>query len=191
MKSLGALLVCAPLCIAGYGVIRLIGKADGQYGPGLDWQFAHLVGLLGLGLFIPVVVGLGWMLPSGGVRNAVVTVTLIGLAATIIQFGADVVFAAEANDAVDMSRRSDDFSAIPGIRMAIYSVGPQLFFLGLVVLTALLVRARRLPWWSPVVALASVLLPAVNLGLLPIAGVGLLAAICPASDSRTRQMSNV
>ncbi|QIS19275.1 hypothetical protein [Nocardia terpenica] len=54
MKSSGVLLVSALLCFCGYGLIRLAGKAGGQYGPGFVWQVAHLVGLVALVLFVPV-----------------------------------------------------------------------------------------------------------------------------------------
>lgn len=179
MKALGTLLVSAPLCIFGYGVLRLVGRADGDYGPGIDWQAAHIVGLIGMVLFIPAVLGLGRMLAPDAWRTATVVATIIGLAATIVQFGADIAFAAQAADKAEMSSLSHDFSAVPGVRIAFYMVGPQLFFLGLVVLAALLAQSRKLPWWSPVLLLVSVLLPVLTLDLMPIAGLGLLVALFP------------
>ncbi|MFI7003560.1 hypothetical protein [Nocardia sp. NPDC050175] len=177
MKSPGVLLISAPLFFSGYGVIRLFGLADGRYGPGIDWQAAHIVGLIGMVLFVPAVLGMERLLPRGKWRSGTVIVTLIGLAATIVQFCADIVFAALATDKADMSRLSHEFSAIPGVRPAFYTVGPLLFFLGLIVLTALLVRAGRLPWWSPVVLAISTMVPLLTLDLIPIAGVGVLASV--------------
>ncbi|MEV6555813.1 hypothetical protein AB0M22_08865 [Nocardia sp. NPDC051756] len=177
MKSPGVLLFSAPLFFSGYGVIRLFGLADGHYGPGIDWQAAHIVGLIGMVLFVPAVLGLERLLPHSKWGMGTVIVTLTGLAATIVQFGADVVFAAMAADRADMSRLSREFSAVPGVRLAFYEVGPPLFFLGLIVLTVLLVRAGRLPWWSPVVMAVSTMAPMLTLDVIPLAGVGILASL--------------
>ncbi|RDI59635.1 hypothetical protein [Nocardia pseudobrasiliensis] len=177
MRYFGALLICAPLCLFGYGVIRLIGLARGDYGPGAVWQLAHVVALIGLMLFVAVVIGLGRLLPAGIGRTATVALTLIGLAAGIVQFGADIIIAAQASDHAEMARLSREFSAIAGVRAVVYTVVPQLFFLGLVVLAALLARRGRLPWWSPALLLVSVVLPAVALDLLPVAAVGVLVAL--------------
>ncbi|MFI6170325.1 hypothetical protein ACIBCN_26325 [Nocardia sp. NPDC051052] len=177
MKSPGVLLISAPLFFSGYGVIRLFGLADGRYGPGVDWQAAHIVGLIGMVLFIPAVLGLQRLLPQGNWRTGTVIVTLVGLAASIVQFGADIAFAAMAEDKADMSRLSHEFSAIPGVRPAFYEVGPPLFFLGLIVLTVLLARAGRLPWWSPVVLAVSTMMPMLTLDLIPLAGIGIVASV--------------
>ncbi|MFF3222408.1 hypothetical protein ACFYV7_06395 [Nocardia suismassiliense] len=179
MKSPGVLLFAAPLFFSGYGVIRLFGRADGRYGPGLDWQAAHIVGLIGMALFVPAVLGMGRLLPSNALRNSAIAVTLIGLAATVVQFVADIVFAAQAADKAEMSRLSNAFSDIPGVRPAFYLVGPPLFFLGLIGLTILLVRADRLRWWSPVLMAISTLSPMITLDLIPLAGVGMLVAVLP------------
>ncbi|WP_433659322.1 hypothetical protein ACQPW1_43580 [Nocardia sp. CA-128927] len=179
MKSPGVLLFSARLFFSGYGVIRLFGLADGRYGPGIDWQAAHIVGLIGMVLFVPAVFGMERLLPQGNWRTGTVIVTLAGLAASIVQFSADIVFAALAADKADMSRLSHEFSAVPGVRLAFYTVGPPLFFLGLIVLTVLLARAGRLPWWSPVVMAVSAMLPLLTLDLMPLAGVGILASVLP------------
>ncbi|CAM4518374.1 hypothetical protein NONI108955_40995 [Nocardia ninae] len=173
------LLFAAPLFFSGYGVIRLFGRADGRYGPGLDWQVAHIVGLIGMVLFVPVVLGMGRLLASNALRNSAIAVALIGLATTIVQFVADVVFAAQAADKAEMSRLSNAFSDIPGVRPAFYLVGPPLFFVGLIVLTILLVRAGRLRWWSPVLMAISTLSPMITLDLIPLAGVGMLVSVLP------------
>ncbi|WP_433797006.1 hypothetical protein [Actinoplanes sp. CA-252034] len=51
-------LVAAPLAMTAYGIARILGRIDGHYGPGPDWQIAHLLGLTGMVLFIPVVLAL-------------------------------------------------------------------------------------------------------------------------------------
>ncbi|MBB5868050.1 hypothetical protein F4553_001429 [Allocatelliglobosispora scoriae] len=178
-RSLGPLLIAAPLCIAGYGAIRLIGMADGRYGPGLDWQLAHLVALVGMVAFVPVILRLSRWTRPGRLRTTVVAATLFGLAASMVQFGADIVEALMAEDKAEMRRLSRSFTSIPGVEPVVYQIGPQLFFLGLVALAALLTRAGRLPWWSPVLILVSVVLPVFTLDLITVTGLGILIAFAP------------
>jgi hypothetical protein len=173
-------LVIGPLGLAVYGVLRLLGKVDGDYGPGWDWQLAHLVGLVGMLFFVAAVLNLGRLLPRTPWRTGVVAVTLIGLAASMVQFGADMVEGFMAADRAELKSLQHDFTAIPGVEPAFYTVGPQLFFLGLLALTILLAVARQLPWWSPVVLLAGILLPPLTLDLIPVAALCILVALLPA-----------
>ncbi|WP_144123836.1 hypothetical protein [Catellatospora sichuanensis] len=179
-KPAAVALFAAPLLLAAYGLVRLVGKSDGMYGPGLDWQAAHLLALAGVLLFVPGVLHLGGLLPRGPWRSGVVGVTLFGLAASMVQFGADIWFALRADDKAGMQALSGDFGDIPGVDLVVYQVGPQLFFVGLLVLAILAARARRLPWWSPAVLLVGILLPPVTLDLLPLSGLLILAALWPA-----------
>ena len=172
-------LIAAPLFLAAYGVIRLIGRADGSYGPGLDWQAAHLANLVSLALFVVVVLGMRRMLPGGPWREVVVVGTLAGIAALAGQFINDIVAAALATDRPEMVVIGDRFQAVPGVMPAFYTVGPQLFAIGLVVLTAVVARVGRLPWWSAVLVPVGIILPAFTLNLLPVAALVLLAAYAP------------
>lgn len=175
--------IIGPLCLVAYGVLRLLGKLDGNYGPGWDWQVAHLAGLLGMVFFVPAVLMLGRLLPRSPWRTGVVAVTLIGLVASMVQFGADMVEAFMAADRAELKSLQHDFSAIPGVEPAFYTVGPQLFFVGLLVLTILLAVARRLPWWSPVVLLVGLVLAPITLDLIPVTGLCMLAALLPARST--------
>ncbi|MEU7825564.1 hypothetical protein [Catellatospora sp. NPDC049133] len=180
-KTAAVALIAAPLLLAAYGVVRIVGKSDGVYGPGLDWQAAHLLALAGVVLFVPAILGLGALLPRGAWRSGTVAVTMFGLAASMVQFGADIWFALRADDKAGMRALSGDFGDIPGVDLVVYQVGPQLFFVGLLVLAILAARTRRLPWWSPVVLLIGILLPPVTLDLLPLSGLLILAALWPAT----------
>jgi hypothetical protein len=140
--------VAAPLFMLAYGVIRLIGRLDGVYGPGVDWQAAHLANLAGLVLFAFVVFGIRRLLTPGWGRDAVVIATLVGAAASIVQFVADIVEGLLAADKAEMRELSREFHALPGVDLAFYQVGPQLLYVGMIVLTAMLARERKLPWWS-------------------------------------------
>lgn len=177
MRILRVLSIAAPLCLAGYGVVRLIGRAGGHYGPGWSWEVAHLLALAGIVAFGPVVVGLGRALPRRPQSTAIAAVTLLGLVAMAVQFGADILNGLLADDPAELKARAHEFSQPQWVSLAFYSVGPQLFFVGLVGLTVLLAANRRAPWWSPVLVTVSVLLPLVTLNLLPVAGLGLLIGL--------------
>ncbi|MFF2327757.1 MULTISPECIES: hypothetical protein [unclassified Streptomyces] len=56
-RSRAAFLV-GPALMAGYGVVRLIGRAVGDYGPGVWWTVAHLLFLAGVVVFAAVFRGL-------------------------------------------------------------------------------------------------------------------------------------
>jgi hypothetical protein len=171
--------IAAPLAMAGYGVARLIGRLDDSYGPGFDWQLAHFLGLAGLLLFVPLVLGMRQLVAAGPAREVAVAVTLAGLAASIVQFGADIVQAFLAADRAELRSLQSDFSGLPGVQAAVYDFGPLCFYLGVVALAALVAQAGRLPWWSPALLLAAVLLPAVTLDLMPLSGLLMLVALLP------------
>lgn len=187
MKRAALFLIAGPVGIAAYGLVRLWGKSDGVYGPGFDWQAAHLVALAGMVCFVPAVLALSRLLPRSRWRDGVVVLTLVGLAATMVQFGADIVEGLLAADRAEMSALGADFKDIPGVEVAFYDVVPQFFFLGLVVLAGMLAARRRLPWWSVPLLLGGIVLPAVTLDLLPIAGLCMLAALAPALPLLRRQ----
>ncbi|MEU5903228.1 hypothetical protein [Micromonospora sp. NPDC047527] len=192
MRRASIFLVAGPTCIVGYGLLRLWGRSDGTYGPGLDWQAAHLVGLAGMVFFVPAVLALARLLPRSPWRTGVVALTLVGLAATMVQFGADIVEGLMAADRAEMSALGADFKDIPGVEIAFYDVVPQLFFLGLVVLAGMLVASRRLPWWSVPLLLAGIVAPVVTLDLLPLGGLCMLVALAPALPAlRQRPMRSV
>ncbi|GAB3796122.1 hypothetical protein [Micromonospora zhanjiangensis] len=85
-----------------------------------------------------------------------------------------------------MQSLSQRFADLPGVTPAFYTVGPQLFFVGVLVLALLLVLARRLPWWSPVALLLGVLASTVTLDLLPLTGLLMLVALWPATRADPR-----
>lgn len=171
--------VAAPLLMLAYGVIRLVGRMDGVYGPGLDWQAAHLANLAGLVLFVFLVLGIRRLLPRGVGRETVVAFTLVGAGASIVQFVVDIAWGLLAADKAGMRELSRQFRALPGVDLAFYQVGPQLLYVGVVALTGMLAYRRLLPWWSVGLVLVSSLLPVATLDLLPVAAAGYLVALLP------------
>ncbi|WP_406070487.1 hypothetical protein [Micromonospora sp. NBC_01638] len=191
MKRAALYVIAGPVGIAVYGLVRLWARSDGVYGPGFDWQAAHLVALAGMVFFVPGVLALSRLLPRSRWRTGVVAFTLVGLAATVVQFVADIVEGLLAADRAEMSALGADFKDIPGVEVAFYDVVPQFFFLGLVVLAGMLAAKRRLPWWSVPLLLAGIVLPAVTLDLLPIGGLCMLAALAPALPILRQQRERV
>jgi hypothetical protein len=171
--------VAAPLCMLTYGVVRLVGRMDGTYGPGVDWQIAHLANLAGLVLLVFLVFGIRRLLAPGAGRAVLTIVTLVGAATSIVQFVADIVEGLLAADKAGMRELNRQFHALPGVDLAFYQVGPQLLYVGMIALTALLARERTLPRWSVAVVLVSSLLPLVTLDLLPLGAIGYLVALVP------------
>ncbi|MCP2169739.1 hypothetical protein [Goodfellowiella coeruleoviolacea] len=179
MKLTGVCLITAPLFFLCYGIIRLVGRLDGQYGPGLDWQAAHVSNLIGLLLCVPLALGLGRLLAGTRGRGLAVGLTLVGVATSVVQFVVDIVAGLLAADRAEMSAISRGFTSLPGVQPVFYQVGPQLMFVGLLVLAVLLARAKALPWWGPVLVLAGPCLGLVSLDLLPVAALCLLAGFAP------------
>ncbi|MEU5784581.1 hypothetical protein [Micromonospora lupini] len=186
MRRAAFFVIAGPACIVGYGLVRLWGKSDGTYGPGFDWQAAHLVALAGMVCFVPAVLALAGLLRPSRWRTGLVAVTLVGLAATMVQFGADIVEGLLAADRAEMSALGADFKDVPGVEVVVYDVVPQLFFVGLVVLAGMLAAQRRLPWWSVGLLLVGIVLPAVTLDLLPLGGLCMLVALAPAVPALRR-----
>lgn len=177
--------LAAPILFSGYGIARLIGQSDGEYGPGFDWQVAHVLGLVSVALFGILALSVRRVASGtpGPPMVVAVAVTLLGVAATIVQLGADVINGLLASDAAELGELGTDFQSTPGMDLVIYTVGPTLLFVGLVGILALLAYAGRdprpVPWWSAPVLLAGSLLPLPNLDLLPIAGLLMTVALLP------------
>ncbi|MFI6845519.1 hypothetical protein ACIBJD_12795 [Kitasatospora sp. NPDC050467] len=86
-----------------------------------------------------------------------------------------------AVDKADQHRLFDSIQSRPGVLPAFYSVGPLLFYIGLLALlvAASVGRARTLRWWSPVLMLAGTAMTAADLAMIPVAGALYLAALAP------------
>ncbi|WP_405899517.1 hypothetical protein OG242_20330 [Streptomyces sp. NBC_00727] len=164
--------LAGPALMAGYGVVRLIGRAVGDYGPGVWWSAAHVLFLAGVLAFVPVFLGL--RLPAGerGGRRAGVRVAaglgLLGTAAVAVQAVIDLVVGFLAADDQAMSDMFEKVQDVPGVMPVVYTVLPMLFWLGLLALVTLLAFFRRgeVPGWSPLLVLAGVVMMAMSLDLL-------------------------
>lgn len=172
-------LVAAPLCLLTYGVLRLLGQHVGNYGPGLAWIAGHIAAVLGFLLFVPVVLAMRRELPRHRGITATVAVAVIGIGALVVQFGVDVVAALGAANHAGLEAAEQKFGAIPGVKVAFYDLGPQLFYLGLLVLVVLLVLAKALPWWGALAVAIGISVPALSLNLLPFGSLALFVGLFP------------
>ncbi|MFD5191390.1 hypothetical protein ACFWMU_25160 [Streptomyces sp. NPDC058357] len=182
---LGAALLAGPVLMAGYGVVRLVGRAVGDYGPGVWWSVAHLLFLAGVLAFVPVFLGLRRLAGErGGGRvagEAAAWTGLLGAAAVVVQAVIDLAAGFVSADKEAMSEMFDRVQGVPGVMPLVYTVVPMLFWLGLLALVTLLAFLRRdlVRAWTPVLVLAGTAAMAVSLDLLPVGALCLGAALLP------------
>ncbi|MFD0026016.1 hypothetical protein [Streptomyces sp. NPDC058382] len=185
-KSVSAtMFIVGPVLMAGYGLVRLTGRAVSDYGPGAWWSVAHLLFLAGVLAFVPVFLRL-WT-PAGvhGGRRTGVRVAagagLVGVAAVAVQAVIDLVVGFAAADDRARSDMFDKVQDVPGVMPAVYTVVPMLFWAGLLALVTLLAFFRRdeMPAWSPLLVLAGIVLMTTSLDLLTVGALCIGAALYP------------
>ncbi|WP_413752886.1 hypothetical protein NRF20_17825 [Streptomyces sp. R-74717] len=159
--------LAGPALMAGYGAVRLTGRAVSDYGPGVWWTLAHLLFLAGGLVFVPVFLGLRKTAVVRGGRRAAVEVAawagLVGAAAVAVQAVIDLVVGFVAADEQAMSDLFGRVQDVPGVMPLVYTAVPLLFWLGLLALVTLLALFRRdlVRAWAPVAVLAGVVLTAI------------------------------
>ncbi|MFE5805790.1 hypothetical protein [Streptomyces sp. NPDC056491] len=178
-----AAFVTAPLCMLVYGLIRL---SDPDHGPGAAWTAGHIALLAGVLQFALILPALHRMTgPARGAgRLGAAAATLLGLAgmlALTAQAVIDLVVGFRAADRPEMSRLFDEIQSHPGVLPAVYTVGPVLFYVGLLWLLVHLSVQRRVSPWRPVMVLLGTATTAVSLDLLPLGALFFTAALLPRS----------
>ncbi|MFD7618000.1 hypothetical protein [Streptomyces sp. NPDC059802] len=178
-------LLMGPALMAGYGVVRLVGRAVSDYGPGVWWSLAHLLFLAGVLAFVPVFLGLRKLAGERGGKRVAAEVAawtgLLGAAAVAVQAVIDLAAGFVAADKEAMSEIFDRVQGVPGVMPLVYTAVPMLFWLGLLALVTLLAFLRRdlVRAWAPVLVLAGTVLMAVSLDLLPVGALCLGVALMP------------
>jgi hypothetical protein len=170
--------LAAPILMLIYGLIRLF---DGHHGPGLGWTAGHIAYLSAAVLFVPVCLQLRRIGATGHRRTAGVlcSVALFGLLAIAVQAAIDLVIGFRAADKAAMRVLDHQVQSYPGVMPAIYTVGPVLFYLGVVALVAQLAVLRRAGVWTPFVMMAGTVMPAINLDLIPVGACCFLLVTTP------------
>ncbi|WP_424213652.1 hypothetical protein ACN20G_17090 [Streptomyces sp. BI20] len=168
-----------PLLLTAYGLLRYVDGLDGVRGPGPAWTVGHLAFLAGVGFLLWGLVLLGRATGPDRLGAVGRGLAWVGAAAFGVQFGTDVLFGLLSADHAELSARSADFMAIPGVKPAFYLVGPLLFFVGQVLVFARAAARGLVGWWVPALVLLSAVLPMVAKDLIPVGGVLLLLAHLP------------
>ncbi|MFB7183668.1 hypothetical protein ACFCYI_38925 [Streptomyces sp. NPDC056257] len=176
-----AAFIAAPLCMLAYGLIRL---SDPGHGPGPAWTAGHIALLAGVALFAVVFPALRRMAgpTTRAGRLSASAATLLGLAGTlavVAQAAIDLVVGFRAADRPGMERLFEEVQSHPGVLPAVYTVGPVLFYVGLVWLLVQLAVRRRVSPWRPVMVVLGTATAAVSLDLLPLAALLFAAALIP------------
>ncbi|MFD3514054.1 hypothetical protein [Streptomyces sp. NPDC058657] len=170
--------VAGPLALLAYGGIRLLSERGT---PGLGWTLGHLAMLTGVLLFLPVLRHLHRAAPPSRRRAASVALVAAGagLVATAAQAVIDLVAGLAAADRPAMREIFRQVKAVPGVEPVVYGVVPPLFFLGLIVLAALVAASARTRILMAGTLLAGTVCMAVSLDLLPLGGLCFLLAFTP------------
>ncbi|MFE2167519.1 hypothetical protein ACFXB3_21040 [Streptomyces sp. NPDC059447] len=176
-----AAFVSAPLCILAYGAIRL---GDPGHGPGPAWTVGHialLAGVLQFALVFPALRRMTGPATAAG-RASAGAAALLGLAGTlavVAQAVIDLVVGLNAADRPEMNRLFDEVQSHPGVLPAVYTVGPMLFYVGLVWLMVQLAVRRRVGAWRPALVVLGTVTMGVSLDLMPLGGLMFAAALYP------------
>ncbi|WP_436520869.1 hypothetical protein [Actinoplanes sp. HUAS TT8] len=157
--------LAAPILLLLYGVLRFADGLDGHRGPGVLWNAGHAAFFAAMALFGVLAAGVRGLLPQ---RNHLAT------GATALTLAGVLCFLWVITG--DLSATLKDAAPIPA---PLETAGPMLFPLGLLTLFGLLVAARRLPVWTPLLFGAGIVAITVDLDLLPFAALTILAALAP------------
>ncbi|GHC67483.1 hypothetical protein [Streptomyces cinnamoneus] len=178
--------VAGPVCMGAYGLVRLV---DEERGPGPAWTLGHLALLAGVVLFAPVFVGLGARAARG--RGAAgrwsagtgLVLGLLGVAAVTVQAGIDLLVGSRSEDRATMDALFERIQSHAGVKPAFYTVGPLLFYVGLVLLVGQLAVQRATAAWRPPAVVAGVAVTAASLDLIPVGALLFLLVLAPLRDA--------
>jgi hypothetical protein len=158
--------IAGPVLMLGYGVLRFIDGLDGDRGNGLAWDAGHVMFFVAMVLFGMLAVAVRPLTPTWARRAG-----LAGTAATLFGVGCFLWVIAG-----DLSDRFQEAAPLPD---ALAVGGSALYPLGTLVLLGLLVAARKLPVWSPLLFGVGIAGVTIDLDTLPIASLVILVALAP------------
>ncbi|HYQ67281.1 hypothetical protein [Actinophytocola sp.] len=168
--------IAAPVLVFAYGLIRIVDGFDGERGPGLAWTVGHLAFILAMVMFLLVFRHLHRLAGRDTLATVTRVVATLGALALIGQFGVDIVTGLLADDHARMAEISRSVHRNHLVSLAIYDVGPYLFYAGQFVLVLQLAVTRRIAGWTPVLVLIDLLMPLVDKDLIPIGAAALLVS---------------
>jgi hypothetical protein len=169
MKILGSFAIAGPSAMAiGYAILMV---RSGQ-GPDSGWFISHAFLLAGVGLLLPTIIGIRFLLNKnkGAIADIGMTLAFIGGFTLIGQFAIDLAVGLLAVDQSEMIDLFKSISASPIITLPFQSVGPIMFYSGLLVSTSLLWTNRVISWWAGLIAVLGI----ISIGCGAITGIALL-----------------
>lgn len=173
--------IAAPVLTFGYGVIRILDGLDGERGPGLAWTAGHLVFIAAMVMFLLVFTHLRRLAGRDPLSTVTVVVASVGALALVAQFGVDIAAGLLADDHAGMAEITRNVRHSPAVSLAVYDVGPYLFYAGQFVLVLQLVVLRRIAGWTPLLLLVDLIMPLVDKDLIPIGAAALLVSFASIS----------
>ncbi|MFE3450811.1 hypothetical protein ACFXJ8_17955 [Nonomuraea sp. NPDC059194] len=171
--------VAAPALTLTYGVIRILDGLDGVRGPGPAWTTGHLAFVGALLLFISIFVQLRRMAGGNGLSTVLAGVAITGALALIGQFTVDIVAGLLAADHYGMSMIIRQVRELPGVSLAVYDIGPYLFYIGQLGLIIQLAVMRRIKVWTPFLVLIDLMMPFIDKDLIPLGAIILFISFLP------------
>ncbi|MFJ5156792.1 hypothetical protein ACIQCF_35640 [Streptomyces sp. NPDC088353] len=179
--------IAAPLCMLANGVIRL---SDPDHGPGLTWTSGHIALIAGALLFAAIFLGLLRLSKptTSAARLSIQAATLLGLVrvvAVTAQGVIDLVVGFRADDLAGMDRFFESIQSHPRVMPTVYTVGSNLFFVGLLWLVIQLAVQRRIGVWRPVLVVLGTAAMAASLDLMPLGALLFCAALSPLGRNAT------
>ncbi|MEV1067240.1 hypothetical protein [Streptomyces sp. NPDC050263] len=174
----------APLLVIVYAGLRILDGLDGERGPGPAWTAGHLAFLAALILFVPVFLELRRLAGRGPFATGTAVVGVVGTLCSMAQITIDIVVGARADDHAAMRGMFADVQSVPGVALVVYTAGPALLFLGLLVLFCRLAAARTVPVWRAVAVALAVLVSLLGLDMLPAVGLLLYLGLAPLPGRR-------
>jgi multisubunit Na+/H+ antiporter MnhB subunit len=168
--------IAAPILMLVYGLIRIVDGFDGERGPGPAWTIGHLVFIVAMVMFLLVFRHLHRLAGRDTLSTVTLVVAAVGAVALVGQFGVDIVSGLLADDHARMAEISRSVHRNQLVSLAIYDVGPYLFYAGQFVLVVQLAVTRRIAGWTPFLLLVDLIMPLVDKDLIPIGAAALLVS---------------
>ncbi|TDV46825.1 hypothetical protein [Actinophytocola oryzae] len=183
--------VAAPLLTFTYGVIRILDGLDGVRGPGLAWTTGHLIFMAALVAFQLVFVHLWRLAGRDTLATATVVIATVGTLCLFVQFGIDIVNGLLAEDHAAMSEFGRGLKSNTFVSLAVYDVGPYLFYFGQFVLVARLALLRRIPAWTAALLVVDLVMPLVSKDLIPVGAAALMVSFVSIAKRIQREPARV
>jgi hypothetical protein len=150
-KYLGGFAITSPLAMAiGYAILMV---RSGQ-GPDFGWFLSHIVMLIGIGLMLPTIIGIRVLLlkTTSSASDLGMIITFFGGLTLVGQFAIDLAIGQLSVAQSEMIDLFKLLSASPIISVIFQSVGPILFYIGLLILIILLWQNHIISWQAGIIA---------------------------------------